>query len=251
MAEIHVKSINDIVSKVDEDIDSKKIKNTVVQVIRFLIDKYEFALDVLDVKEIKEIEKIRHLPNSLPFIIGLLNLRGDIIPIFDLTKKLELENISVEKLASIGEKSGKLEAFENEKVEFVESSNKSNINDKVEEFNIESFSNEKDSLDVNSYISTSDTDQHMKKESDQDDRTNIEPQIFEDFSDTRSIIVCKVENELFGILVDRIIKVQYLSSDEYEKSPQLFDFIGNNFVKGFAKIEGKIIVVLALKNLFY
>jgi len=39
MAEIHVKSINDIVSKVDEDIDSKKIKNTVVQVIRFLIDK--------------------------------------------------------------------------------------------------------------------------------------------------------------------------------------------------------------------
>ncbi|HQM90156.1 MAG TPA: chemotaxis protein CheW, partial [Exilispira sp.] len=106
MAEIHVKSINDIVSKVDEDIDSKKIKNTVVQVIRFLIDKYEFALDVLDVKEIKEIEKIRHLPNSLPFIIGLLNLRGDIIPIFDLTKKLELENISVEKLASIGEKSG-------------------------------------------------------------------------------------------------------------------------------------------------
>lgn len=251
MAEIHVKSINDIVTRLDEDIDSKKIKNTVVQVIRFLIDKYEFALDVLDVKEIKEIEKIRHLPNSLPFVIGLLNLRGDIIPIFDLTKKLELENISVEKLASIGEKSGKLNAFKDEKTEVAESSDKNNINDKVEEFGIENFSIKEDSLNVNAYISTSDSGQQIKKELNQVDKINIEPQIFEDFSDTRSIIICKVENELFGILVDRIIKVQYLSSDEYEKSPQLFDFIGNNFVKGFAKIEGKIIVILALKNLFY
>ncbi|HPB48296.1 MAG TPA: hypothetical protein PLX16_06755 [Exilispira sp.] len=86
MAEIHVKSINDIVSKVDEDIDSKKIKNTVVQVIRFLIDKYEFALDVLDVKEIKEIEKIRHLPNSLLLLLDC-SIFGETLYLFLILQK--------------------------------------------------------------------------------------------------------------------------------------------------------------------
>jgi len=43
--------------------------------------------------------KIRKLPNSNIYIEGLLNLRGEIIPVINLQKRLELENITVEDLS--------------------------------------------------------------------------------------------------------------------------------------------------------
>lgn len=207
MAEIHVNSLDHILAK-DEERDKVKKLNSAIQIIRFYIDDYEFALDIMDVKEIKEMDKIRNLPNSLPFVKGLLNLRGDIIPILDLKKKLELENLSLQQIASLAEKQDL------------------NNNKKDSEKNIEI---KEDSQNLK--------DQNLKEE-------KIEK------NENPSIIICKVGSENFGIVVDRIVRVQYLTQEEYEPTPVLFENIGKNFIKGFAKIDKKIIVILSIANLF-
>ncbi len=208
MAEIHVNSLDHILAKDEERVKVKKL-NSAIQIIRFYIDDYEFALDIMDVKEIKEMDKIRHLPNSLPFVKGLLNLRGDIIPILDLKKKLEIENLTLQQIASLAEK----QDLNNNK----EDSEK-NIEIKEDFKNLE--------------------DQNLKEE-------KIEK------NENPSIIICKVGSENFGIVVDRIVRVQYLTQDEYEPTPVLFENIGKNFIKGFAKIDKKIIVILSIANLFF
>ena len=208
MAEIHVNSLDHILAKDEERVKVKKL-NSAIQIIRFYIDDYEFALDIMDVKEIKEMDKIRNLPNSLPFVKGLLNLRGDIIPILDLKKKLEIENLTLQQIASLAEK----QDLNNNK----EDSEK-NIEIKEDFKNLE--------------------DQNLKEE-------KIEK------NENPSIIICKVGSENFGIVVDRIVRVQYLTQDEYEPTPVLFENIGKNFIKGFAKIDKKIIVILSIANLFF
>lgn len=212
MAEIHVNSLDHILAKDEERVKVKKL-NSAIQIIRFYIDDYEFALDIMDVKEIKEMDKIRNLPNSLPFVKGLLNLRGDIIPILDLKKKLELENLSLQQIASLAEKQDL------------------NNNKEDSEKNIEKKEDLKNQEDQNL------EDQNLQDE-------KIEK------NENPSIIICKVGSENFGIVVDRIVRVQYLTQEEYEPTPVLFENIGKNFIKGFAKIDKKIIVILSIANLF-
>ncbi len=195
MSEIYLNSLNQINEKELDSVKAKKI-DSAIQIIRFYIDNIEFALDIMDVKEIKEMDLIRNLPNSQPFVKGLLNLRGDIIPVLDLKKKLELENLSLEDLAKIGDgyNTGK-----ESKIDLKEQTSEDN--------------SEKEQLP--------------------------------------SIIICKVGSEYFGMVVDKIHRVQYLSVDQFEKAPELFESIGKDFIKGFAKVEKKVIVILSLYHLFY
>ncbi|MFN3412156.1 MAG: chemotaxis protein CheW, partial [Exilispira sp.] len=135
MAEIHINNVKQIIDKENAISTGKKSFNAAIQIVRFYIDNFEFALDIMDVKEIKEMDKIRNLPNALPFVKGLLNLRGDIIPILDLKKKLELENLSLKDLANLGEK-------QKEKNEIT--SNDKEIIDIVKKTDIKSVQNEKE-----------------------------------------------------------------------------------------------------------
>jgi purine-binding chemotaxis protein CheW len=46
------------------------------------------AIEVLDVKEIIEIEAITRVPMMPAFIAGIINLRGRVVPVVDLSKRL-------------------------------------------------------------------------------------------------------------------------------------------------------------------
>ena len=67
---------------------NEEIKNTTVSigVIVFCLENEYYCIEVEHVKEIIEVKKFTRLPNSYPYIKGLINLRGDIIPIVDLKK---------------------------------------------------------------------------------------------------------------------------------------------------------------------
>jgi purine-binding chemotaxis protein CheW len=67
--------------------DSKKIisdDNEIMQLLAFNVNQEEFAIDIMVVREIKSWSCITRLPNSPEYLLGVLNLRGVIIPIFDL-----------------------------------------------------------------------------------------------------------------------------------------------------------------------
>ncbi len=60
------------------------------QLVIFKIGKEEFGVDIDDVREIVKMEEITKIPNSEEYVEGVLNLRGKIIVIVDLSKKLRL-----------------------------------------------------------------------------------------------------------------------------------------------------------------
>lgn len=54
------------------------------QFITFTIGEEEYGVDIMAVREIKAWSETTLLPNTPPFMRGVLNLRGLIVPIFDL-----------------------------------------------------------------------------------------------------------------------------------------------------------------------
>lgn len=72
-----------------EDILEKDSK--LIQLVGFNIGKAHFGVDILMVQEIIRMAPITSVPNSPDFIEGVINLRGNIIPVIDLRKRLNLD----------------------------------------------------------------------------------------------------------------------------------------------------------------
>lgn len=49
-----------------------------------------YAVDIMKVREIRGYEPVTRIANSPPFIKGVLNLRGDIVPVIDLRLKFNV-----------------------------------------------------------------------------------------------------------------------------------------------------------------
>jgi len=64
--------------------DVQAVKEEQYQYITFTIGDEEYGVDIMAVREIKAWSDTTHLPNTPEFMRGVLNLRGVIVPIFDL-----------------------------------------------------------------------------------------------------------------------------------------------------------------------
>lgn len=60
------------------------------QIIVFKLDNEEFCVDITQVLEIIRMQKITKVPDVPKFVEGLINLRGNVIPIIDLKKRLNM-----------------------------------------------------------------------------------------------------------------------------------------------------------------
>lgn len=67
--------------------EAKKDGN-ILQLVTFKLDNEEFGVDILKVQEIMRTVEITRIPNAPDFVEGVINLRGKIIPIVDLRKRL-------------------------------------------------------------------------------------------------------------------------------------------------------------------
>lgn len=61
-----------------------------IQLVVFRLGKEEYAVDINQVREIIKIADITRVPKAPEFIEGVINLRGQISPIMDLRKRLNL-----------------------------------------------------------------------------------------------------------------------------------------------------------------
>jgi purine-binding chemotaxis protein CheW len=57
----------------------------------FKLENEEYGIDILRVKEIKEMLRITRVPKAPSFVRGVVNLRGEVIPVIDLRKKFNLQ----------------------------------------------------------------------------------------------------------------------------------------------------------------
>lgn len=67
------------------------------QYVVFNLDKEEFGIDIMNVKEIIPYQESIQIPNSPDFIEGVINYRGNVIPIINLRKRFKLEADDVTK----------------------------------------------------------------------------------------------------------------------------------------------------------
>jgi purine-binding chemotaxis protein CheW len=65
-------------------------KEQLLQLVGFTIGKEQFGVDILMVQEIIRAAPITAVPNSPDFVEGVINLRGNIIPVIELRKRLNL-----------------------------------------------------------------------------------------------------------------------------------------------------------------
>lgn len=63
---------------------------SVQQFLTFAVDDEEYGVDLLKIREIKGWTDTTRLPNSPEFMKGVINLRGAVIPIFDLKGRFSM-----------------------------------------------------------------------------------------------------------------------------------------------------------------
>lgn len=78
-------NMNLALSARQESLNERKVQETVdFKMVTFSISGKDYAIDIMYVKEIAKAGQFTYVPNTLPFVVGVYNLRGEIIPILDL-----------------------------------------------------------------------------------------------------------------------------------------------------------------------
>lgn len=62
-----------------------------LSLVRFTLGGSAFAFPVSDVREVVRMVEITHLPDAPAFVEGVVNLRGTVLPVIDMRKRLGLE----------------------------------------------------------------------------------------------------------------------------------------------------------------
>lgn len=134
--------------------------NEQLQFVTFNLGDEEYAIEILRVQEIIRMIPITRVPNSPEFINGVINLRGKVIPVMDLGKRIGLPD----------------------------------------------------------------------KEKNNDNR----------------IIVVEINHTIIGFIVDRVNIVLRVSKNIIENTPQLVGNLDTEYIKGIAKMEHNLLILLDL-----
>ncbi len=63
---------------------------TEMQLVVFDLASEYYGVDIGDVREIIRMQTVTRVPGAPPYVEGIINLRGQVIPVVDLRKRLEL-----------------------------------------------------------------------------------------------------------------------------------------------------------------
>jgi purine-binding chemotaxis protein CheW len=88
----------DMTQQIESDVqigvqaDNQLGKNS-EQLLTFILAGEEYGVDILRVQEIKGWDSVTPIPNTPKHILGVINLRGMIVPIVDLRLRFNLDSI--------------------------------------------------------------------------------------------------------------------------------------------------------------
>ena len=64
------------------------------QLITFHLGNQSFGLDIMAIREIRAWSPTTRLPHVPPYVVGVVNLRGTVLPVIDLAARLGWEPVS-------------------------------------------------------------------------------------------------------------------------------------------------------------
>lgn len=237
-----------------------------VSIVVFTLDEQRYALPYEDVKRIVRLVAISPLPNPHSDILGVINLQGQVIPVMDIRKKLDLKKreFEMQDLLIVLEKSGRLIALVGDSVSFQEYQKNEAIQadnvmrgietvDKI----IRDESGVIHLLNVNKILPGQLPDQTNKKEAEifsEDKKINKhkedgknqenygEKQEIREIREVR-VLEFNILKEKYGIETAYILKV--ISLQDLTPLPGV-----SSFILGVINVHGQIIPVIDLKVFF-
>lgn len=82
----------DDLTMMQQEADEKENVSIVdFKMVTFSLAGKDYSIDIMQVKEIAKTGRFTYVPNTLPFVLGVYNLRGEIIPIIDLRLFFNIE----------------------------------------------------------------------------------------------------------------------------------------------------------------
>ncbi len=69
---------------------TEQAKNSETQLVVFIMENEEFACSINNVREVLKMVRVTPLPRSLDFVEGVINMRGEVIPVIDLRRRFGL-----------------------------------------------------------------------------------------------------------------------------------------------------------------
>jgi purine-binding chemotaxis protein CheW len=86
--------VKDIISKQNnQDNIVLEQSDDIVQLVGFIIGEEEYAVPILSIQEIIKPFSWTRVPQVPPYVLGVFNLRGSVIPLIDLRQKFGLPKI--------------------------------------------------------------------------------------------------------------------------------------------------------------
>jgi purine-binding chemotaxis protein CheW len=85
----------------EQPIEKAASSAEVLQLVGFRVGNEEFGLDILKVQEIIRFRDLTRVPNMPEFVEGVLNLRGDVIPVIALRRRFGMEPVDLDKRTRI------------------------------------------------------------------------------------------------------------------------------------------------------
>lgn len=132
------------------------------QYLTFRLGEEEYGLEILTVQEIKGFSTITAVPNTPPYVKGVMNLRGTVVPVIDLRARFGLPAVEYDKFTVI--------------------------------------------------------------------------------------VVVKVRGKIVGLVVDAVSDVLDVGESELEPTPDLGEGVDTSFLTGMAKLENRLVMLLALEE---
>lgn len=71
--------------------DQQKTSREEIQMLTFSLDNVSYGVNVHQVREVKNFEGVTPVPYAPPYVKGVTNLRGEVIPVIDLRKRFGME----------------------------------------------------------------------------------------------------------------------------------------------------------------
>ena len=65
-----------------------------IQYLTFMLNGEEYGVDILKVQGIQGWTPVTSIPNTPDYVLGVINLRGEVVPIVDLRRRFHLKDVS-------------------------------------------------------------------------------------------------------------------------------------------------------------
>jgi purine-binding chemotaxis protein CheW len=72
-----------------------KLTKNIIELVTFYVGDALCGMDILKVQEINKLMEMTKVPQAPDYMVGILNLRGQIVTIIDLGQKLGLGNVEI------------------------------------------------------------------------------------------------------------------------------------------------------------